>query len=589
MSLDHLVGNNARERDVKAKAEAALKAGKITKTEYEYFVGKELGSSAQILDATTAYAITETHDEHKRKTAAKVVATIVLLGILFVSLWAFTQTGGFTGFVTYDATRDVTTPVSITLTESSTIPLDVTGTTKVAITGTLADGTADVWLVKGEERFLVYHGSAATPAISLWTPFTSYARDEALGAVVTPESASYTLWLTDEKGEKTLIDEHYATSKAGDYTLDALVNDSGTIEKVSVSFTVRNDNEPADDVAREQNTRVPFTEACGEACSITDTGDAPLALDIELTEGATLTIARITTTTGRENTPPEQIAAIPDVEMREGESTTIDLAPYFIDADEDELIYDFMNAPGLTMSVTGSSLTITANSPGVKKTRLYVTDGFSLIESSEFNVRVTPATIPDENETGTNGTGTGTNTSMNDTGTGTGTNTTVNASVGNLSVNGTEQSTVPQGLCSHPDPNKRPIECLQEDPASYFQAQALYVTDANRVPIARLTPIGNLLIRGDVVENAAFAANTDHYTIGYMDAYGNYVVTIWFDSATGNVYLKGRLYEENENNVPAPGAFALRNKRGITLAWADKTQGDLYVRGNVITNRDSIE
>jgi len=157
-----------------------------------------------------------------------------------------------------------------------------------------------------------------------------------------------------------------------------------------------------------------------------------------------------------------------------------------------------------------------------------------------------------------------------------------------MTANGTEQSTVPQGLCSHPDPNKRPIECLQEDPALYFQAQALYLTDSNRAPIARLTPIGNLLITGEVVENADFTPNTDDYTIGYMDSYGSYVVTVWFDSSTGNLYLKGRLYEENENNVPAPGAFALRNKRGITLAWADKARGDLYVRGNVVTNRASI-
>jgi hypothetical protein len=63
---------------------------------------------------------------------------------------------------------------------------------------------------------------------------------------------------------------------------------------------------------------------------------------------------------------------------------------------------------------------------------------------------------------------------------------------------------------------------------------------------------------------------------------------VWFESSTGNVHIKGSLYEEKINSEPAPGSFVIRNKKGIVLIWGDSITGDMYLRGNVISNRKNI-
>ena len=104
-----------------------------------------------------------------------------------------------------------------------------------------------------------------------------------------------------------------------------------------------------------------------------------------------------------------------------------------------------------------------------------------------------------------------------------------------------------------------------------------------------LTPIGNLRIKGEVFEGASFSLRKSDYRIGYIDNYGDYHATIWFDSQSGNLYLNGSLYEENTNNVPNTNSFTLTNNAGVVLAWADKYNGDLYLRGAVLTNRGELE
>jgi len=579
MTLDHLVHDGSNERQLKQRAEQALKEGKITQQEYDFYLQKELGIAPLASDNVVHhdYARRKPHSEHRKQAVSKIVATVLVLIILGNLLWILTYLNGTTGLVTLTPTQQVVTP-GTTATESTILALNATNTTMIKITGNLTNGSATVYAVIGEQRLLVYDGSALLEQYRVETDKASYALNEQVLITVTAEN--YTLWLTTPEDEKVPI-TGYTTERAGTFKLDALITEGEKVVKTSTTFIVRDDTDPANDVPFDPMPRTPFVDACDETCDIPDTGATPINLEIAVTDGGILTIDTITTSAPRENQAPVQAATVPDVTVAVGESATLDLNTYFTDPDGDTLTYDFMDVPGIDLSVTDSILTVTGVSEGSQESLLYASDLYALIQSNAFTITVTAENIDNTtNET------TQLNLTVNETENGTGE---LNITT-NLTENVTPDVTPELNVtittdCSDPDPNNRPLECL--DNQQYFQDQTILIADNDNVPVARITPIGNLLLTGEVLEQASFDAAQNDYRLGYEDAYGNRITTIWF-SSDGNLYLRGQLFEENANLEPQPGAYVLRNRKGIILAWADTATGDLYVRGNVIPFRKDI-
>ncbi len=118
MTLDLLLEQTGRERLLKEKADQALKDGRITRAEHDYFLRKELGASSQ-LDLPQAahpaheYAKRKSHREHKRRTLTKVAAVLLLLGLGFAGLWMLTKNeNGATGFASSQPTQQAETPTT---------------------------------------------------------------------------------------------------------------------------------------------------------------------------------------------------------------------------------------------------------------------------------------------------------------------------------------------------------------------------------------------------------------------------------------------------------------------------------------------
>lgn len=587
MTLDHLVNHTSRERQLRERAEQALRTGKITQAEHDFFLQKELGitrrsSAAETRhEVHTAYAKRKSHYEHRKDVAIKALTTFLGIALVLGVFWLLFGEGGLTGFVTFTPVSERTTPVTIILTESGTIPLETANTTAFKVTGTLTDGEADLLLVVGSERYVVAQLDATPPRYKVTTEKESYARDEAVTIIVTP-AAPHTLWLLDEKGKKSAIQSPYLATTPGSYTIEALINDSGEIGRATVNFTVRHDKDPTKDVVRSTSVITAFTESCDETCDFGPTNGQPIALEVALTPGATLTITSITTTTPRENKAPVQMAELPAITLAVGETARVNLRNYFSDPDGDELTFDFMDVPGIEMSVADDKLILRGSEVGSQQSVVYASDLYELVQSNWYTITVTDAAATPENGTvqGNDETTTG----RNETKPSPGTESTTTNETKNQTGN---ETGIPESLCGHPDPNKRPPDCLLQDAAKYFQPQQLYLTNAARTPVGRLTPVGNLILTGDVVQYAAFIPTPGDYTIGYEDEYGNFVATVWFDSSSGNLYLKGALHEESIE-TPGVSSYLLRNKRGVILAWADQESGDLYLRGNIIT-RERIE
>lgn len=547
-----------------ARLREGLAAGRITQAEHDLYLSRMYGgrSEEQVLASINA--------ERRSLTPHILLLAVVLIGMLSVLL---VTDGGITGYAVKESPME---GFPETYTRSANETLNITNTTTLRVTGSLRDGGARILLDTGRAMHLVFEEAHEQDPYSVSTPKKSYALDSSINASVEPD-VPHTLWLTTPSGEKEAFTNGMNISLPGNYTLDALINDSGNVTKRSTAFTVRNDTNNSLDIARELPLdELRFTDACEETCLITATGNQPHRLLITLTGNATLTLANVTVTRHTSNQPPVQEATLPSLDLAVGESTLLDLDAYFSDPDGDTITYDYMNAPGITFTIEGSELSVTADEPGSHQSAIYASDLNELITSNTYTITVReasrPATDPTTNKTEPEvpRTNPANGTAVIDT---------------EITQNETESNTPAVDPCAHPDPNKRPLSCLQNESAHYFQEQTIYITDTNRAPVARVTPIGNLLIGGDYFERATIDAPNSDYTVGYEDASGGYVPTVWFESATGDLHLAGALHEEQTTLEPSPGSYLIKNRKGIILAWADPVSGDLYVRGNLIPYR----
>lgn len=562
MSLDHLTKNAEEERAVKLKADAALNEGLISRKEYDYFLKEELGIE-QPTNPHNERVEQASHRDRRKETLLKFAAVLVGLGLIATLLWFNTGTG-ITGYVAYDTTTNMS--VGERFTGNASITLNATNITSISVTGSAA-GTGSLHLRYGQEELLIYEFTTETYGVT--TNKESYALNSRVNVNVTPPEAAYTLWLEDALGERTIVRDAFNVTRQGNYSIDALINDSGNITITSSAFTVRNDTNASNDILRETNKteRDVFADECIETCTIPPTGNETLQVLVNV--DGTITIDAFSfKRPSKENEPPRQTTALPDITLVEGDSTSLQLDLYFTDPEQERLTYDYMNIAGVEMEVEEGVLTLTGRAVGEGESRIYASDLATLIESNRFTITVTGS---EENQS-------------------VGENETTEEN-GAAPVNGTtlnETTPVPQDLCNHPDPNKRPIECLQEEPAQYFQPQQLLIQDNKRRTVGRLSPIGNLLIKGEVRTGATGEPAAEDYSLGYRNTYGEYQPTLWIDSTTGDLHLRGSIVEEDIYGEPPRGATVMKNKRGIILAWVERERGSLHLRGNLISGRGEL-
>ena len=590
MTLDHVL-DAPGQQTLREKAAEALREGRITLDEYHYLLRKELGYGQP---AARDEPRGEAHHKRRRQLLAKALATLIFLAFVTGLLWAATKPGGLTSLVTLELPKSPAALAGTTYNATTTVALDAANITGLRASGSLDGGAADIYLDVAGQRYLVYHGDASAPAYAVTTEKESYALNENVLVTVVPATVSSTLWLTDSGGAKTSVQDGFIPAAPGEYVLDALINDSGAITKASTMFIVRDDTDAAKDIVRSgAPAALSFSDACAESCLIPATGTARLTLDIGTAPGATLTLSSVVAEEAGTNQPPVQAAALPDISVRQGESVTMDLSSYFTDPDGDALTFDFMNAPGAQMGVSNGVLTVTGVTPGSSQSVVYASDGSSIVQSNLFTITVTLApsnTTPTENATGnaTNVTNTTNGTSItNGTNlTAAGTNETAPPVPAGAAGNITPQNaTFVAADCSNPDPNQRPLECIQGEGSTYFKPEVLLLENKQAVAVGLLTPVGNLLIKGGLVEHSTGQPNANDYQRGYLNENGDFVPTLWIDTQTGDLHLRGSLTEANGNIPYQEGYTVLTNRRGIILALIDRQTGDLIVRGNIVPYR----
>ncbi|MFH0869503.1 MAG: hypothetical protein V1866_00420 [archaeon] len=534
-------------------------------------------------------------DGQKRKHIITISAAAIILVMLAIVGILFTNPDALSGFAVYTP-HIQTFELGSTFSQLTETQLNITNITSFKITGVLEGTGAVVRLRTDSGEYVVAEinnsGNSAeriiTTEYSLKTDKTIYALGENVSIMINPAVTEKSVYIIN--GEETsLLDtpgETYTTTQPGEYKVRVLLTLPSDILRLETNFTVVNETgNERNETVQGDNTVIQlvntttnetngtsstyaFTELCEQTCTISETSNPVLI--VEPAEGSSLTITSLVTVQNRENIAPQQIMTIPDITIGTGQEKTISLGNYFIEPDLETIQYDINSIPEVTTSISQDQLTMISSEPGEYTAYIYATDGNDLVTSNTFMITVIEGGLI-------------INESTNETA-----NITINVTLNetellNLSMNITNGTN-----CSATNPNERPIECMYQNTTDFFPEQEIMLYDMDREPVARFTPIGNLLIKGEVITYSNSTPGTRDYRIGYVDIDGNNIATIWINTETGNLHLLGNLYEENANLEPLEGSFSIINRRSIFLAYADQYKGELHIRGNIIPYRQNL-
>lgn len=528
----------------------ALATGKITSEEYAYYLNQQHGGKQehqllQELERQEA-ALLKPRNEHHH--IAYMVSVFFVVSVL-IGYALLNPAANPTGFVT-GPTAPIEVTSNQTFTNSTSILVNITGT-GLTVRGNHT-GELLLEVIQNGTTYVLYNESTAPERPYITPRVSAIPLNSSLNFSVVP-AANATYWVINPNGTRQLADNS-SFENEGTYTIDAIINESGNVSLLSHTFIV---TETVNETVIVEETKT--FETCGEACDL-EIYNATL----NITMNGTFSLSSMATTVARENIAPNMTDEIPDVTVLLNTTTTINLAEHFMDADNDTLTYDFMEAPGVTLEVSGNRLYITGTTAGEYESLIYASDLYRLAQSNVFTITVQGSGSSNSTEA---------NVTQNQT-----RNTTENTTQESTNQSMTNLS------CSNPDPNKRPLGCLQEEAEVYFRPQSIVIEDLDRNVVGRFTPIGNLLIIGEVYEYSVETPDNRVFQVLRNEGGGRTAAVAWIDN-DGNLHLTGQLYEEELSLTPPRGAYSIQNSESITVGYVDKENGDLHIRGNVIPFR----
>lgn len=581
---DHLKQHMREHHERKSRAHEALAQldwqlaqGEITRNEYDFHMfrlfGEQPHKTIKQLEMHSR-ALHNTKHIGGPRTVEVVLLAVIMIGLMGLILFLGS---GATGLLVFEEQEQA---VGLTFTGNGEYAFNTTNTTTLKVTGTLSGGAANLRARINGAYYAVLDKDSAT-LTGVWVDKSNYSLASQIDISVLPTDASYTLWLTAAGGEKNPVSEPLNISEPGEYLLEAIINASGEIVKKSTRFVVRNDSDFLLDVSAEKPL-LTFTDTCTETCTLSGASEITLVADVS--EGAELVIETITINRARENGAPVQIADIPNIAV--DTSSTLDLSAYFADPDGDNLIYDINNIIGVEESISGNTLTLTSNVPGTYMATIYASDLDALTQSNEFTITVLDSAtadeeiiseennteiIPEENTT--------TNTTIEN-------NQTINETI--VATNTTEIIITEPIVtdCNNPNVNLRPAECFSDVLDDAFLDIVAPLENKDQSMVGRFTRFGSLVIRGLVKEGSAEQPGSRDFQIGVTtrnDFSNTFTATAWIDTTTGDLHLKGRLYqEEGVLQAPQYNSYIISNNNGIVLGYFNENTGDLHLKGNIV-------
>ena len=590
--------------------DALLAQNEINDTQYQTLLNEKLqGRTKEELISYIDDKIVEEQEKLLKKSKEKKTKRKVLIegvAIVFVLLafagFMLTNNGSLTGYITATKQAQEIIGYNQTFDHYTETQLDLTNLTSLRISGVLEGTGAKVKLRINGIDYLIANiinpanapdqitGMATgdgtiTPEYLLTSDKASYALGETVTLAITPAAENYSMYVSFGEQTQKLDANTFITQSPGEHQAIAIIVLPSDMLRLETNFTVTeagangtlteppvianetNETNPTNQTNETNATVIPeippkaptsyqFTSLCLETCSLTQASN-PILI-VEPDDNSTLTISTIEVVQTKENQAPVQNKNIPDIILAPGQFTTLDLNDYFSDPDGDAVQYDINNIPEVNATIVDQhDLIITAEAPGQYPAYIYATDGDKLSTSNTFQIIIneanqTPTTPVISNET--------------------------------LPANATLNEIVDQ--CSNPDLNLRPSTCFIGVEEQAFASLAISIQDNKRQTMGMFTRFGNLIIRGLLIQGATGEPNPNDFQLGFSQINGfveTKTNTAWIDSDTGNLYITGKIYENQDTLQPSQdNAFVIRNKFGLVLGYFDEVNGDLYLRGNLV-------
>lgn len=453
-------------------------------------------------------------------------AVLFVMAIVIVIV-GFSGTDGLSGFVVFDPATDNATFENLT---------------SISVTGTMiGEGSATFILSTNNTNYTV-----ATVLSDDGRPRTSkasYLPEENVTLQNIRGNATYYL----DDGNTTIpLGMPFSAPALGMYEILVVMNESGNISTARVALAVSNET-------LERTTS--FSDECEQTCLLPNVNGKLVVL----VENATMNYTASYTAAGR-NLEPVMKKPIENITL--ANATTINLSVHFEDPEGDDLFFDVSNTDLVDAIVDGTLLHIVPVQPGSEQIIVYVSDLEHLVQ--EYFMIVVELNDPNPNATIVNTTNTA------------------------VQIKNETRSLQTTALgCDHPNPNRRPIECLQNQ-TDIFDTSDVFWENPARQNVAKINPLGNILIRGEVIEQTNATPDREDLVFGPLDRLGRQEPFVWIDADTGNLHVTGSLHEEQLQLNPPSGSYGVKSRKSLYLVYVDYETGDLYLRGNVIPLRRSI-
>ena len=347
------------------------------------------------------------------------------------------------------------------------------------------------------------------------------------------------------------------TTNETNATVNETINETESEINETVNETT-NETETNNTANASDEIGYAFENLCLETCNLAETSNPVLIVELE--EGAKLRITELIITQKTENNAPVQTQNIPDITLGIGQTTSIDLNEYFEEPDGDTMHYDINEIAEINANIIENELAISSDNIGTYTAFVYATDGDKLTTSNTFEIIIQEEAVTEPiEETPTTET--------------------------NVSEHTAELYTT-SDPCSNPDINQRPSTCFIGIEDKVYQDLSASIENRIGGVVGRFTRFGNFVIKGLIIQNAEGTPQENDFKIGFtqtIDFEETRTITVWIDSETGNLYIKGRLFEEQDVlDPPQFNTYIIQNKFGIVLGYFDEKTGDLHLKGNVV-------
>jgi len=562
----------------------AYQAGLLNKAQYEAERKALLkGRSEEEVFEELERRILEAKNE---KPLLKAVAVITLLALLLPLL----KFSGITSLVVFNPTQEATLTLNENYTGNATKDLSFIKADSLKVTGKIyGQGEARIYLVTSNGKKLVYYADTRSQALTGMVVYNqTNATTQNASANATTSNTSSAENATTNATTNASINTANATA-AENATTNATINTTTNATNASTNLTIQNASANATVNATNATTQnATANNQTNAATNLSTTATPSVATDKQvylLGETVSITVTPNSSSYSLYVHAPSNTYYLEQPvwkTLETGTHTVTALVTINNKTERVSTIFQVISnsAPSVTFTKACVETCYLQSEPVVLSIELHGV----MLELDNITYKPSNASI-NNTANASNATSQSANATLNASGNATGSNTANNNQTSNASNQASNalQNTAPSPRdllrkCLAKNPNLRPRYCFTPDKEKeLFPEKNFTLVNSLGMRMAVLDSKGNLYLKGNLYQQATGASKEFDFVVKGVGQ-----EAAWIDVLTGDLYLRGTVYENQETLMwDSRQDYVISNEKGMYLAIFDAETGNLYLRGSV--------